>query len=265
MNDQLLTRLKEDFERFLDTFRTDGKKLPPLLQLKADHSYCVAQEARAIGKDLHWPEPEQNTAEALGLLHDCGRFPQFADSGTFSDSDSVDHGELGWLTVRQTELLKSITQSERSAILNGIRYHNRRHIPASIAPCDLPWVRLIRDADKLDIFRVVLEGLELNGFKDLPTMLPNISLDRSPSPTIIRDIQRHNSGAMHNIKSLGDFLLMQMSWIYDINYAPTVQAIIDRRILTRLARHIDSNAESKKLIDDIRRTADEQAREPSTS
>jgi len=226
--------------------------LHPMLQLKVDHSTRVAAEARALSSELGWPASKRNAAETLGLVHDIGRFSQFADYGTFSDAASVDHGERGWTVIQQTGWFRRFPVLERAAILDGVRYHNRRVIPEGLSAMSFRFVRLIRDADKLDIFRVVLDALDRDGFRELPEMFPNITLDRSPSPAILDEVFRERNGALQNVKSLGDFLVMQLSWMYDLNYGPTFRRVQNRDILPRLLSQLTASSAVRALGEQAR-------------
>jgi HD superfamily phosphodiesterase len=248
-----LFNIRSEFEHYIHRFADVGAELHPLLQLKAEHSECVAAEARELSSDLGWSASEQHSAEAIGLMHDIGRFSQFAESGTFSDSASVDHGERGAAVVEQAGWLAALPDETRHVLLNGIRYHNRLTIPGKIRDRSLAFLRLVRDADKLDIFRIVLDALERDGFRDLPTMLPNITLDRSPSPQLLDEILHRRSASLTNVRSLADFLLMQVSWVYDLNYAPTLQRFHDRGILSRILGQLDGDTRVHAFAEDVRR------------
>ena len=55
------------------------------------------------------------TARAAALLHDAGRFQQYAEYKTFSDALSEDHAELGVKVIQNSGLLdnvKSVQQTE---------------------------------------------------------------------------------------------------------------------------------------------------------
>ena len=253
MTESELSNIRKQFARYINGFADTGAKLHPLLQLKAKHCKCVAAEAHGISSDLGWPASEQNAAKALGLLHDIGRFSQFAEFGTFSDSASIDHGERGWTLIKQTGWLSCLPSEERDAILDGVRYHNRQTIPGNLGHQNLAFVRLVRDADKLDIFRVVLDAAERDGFRDLPTMLPNITLDRRPSPQLIEEILRCRCASLSNVKSLADFLLMQVSWVYDLNYTPALKRLHDRGILSRILRQLDDDSRAHALVQEAHR------------
>ncbi|MFA5138615.1 MAG: HD domain-containing protein [Elusimicrobiota bacterium] len=236
-----LSDIKEQFQDYVAGFAAADAPLHPMLRLKAEHSEHVAAEARGLGSDLGWSACEQNAAEALGLLHDIGRFSQFSEFDTFSDPDSVDHGERGWEVIRRLAWLAPLPPAERDALLDGIRYHNRRRIPDDVPRRNLGFLRLVRDADKLDIFRVVLDAVDRDGLRSLLATLPDVALDHSPSPEIVDDVSRRESPSLKKVRNLGDFLLMQLSLVYDLNYAPAYRRLHDRGLLPRIFRQLDGN------------------------
>ncbi|MDO9542694.1 MAG: HD domain-containing protein [Kiritimatiellia bacterium] len=248
-----LSDIRKQFVCYVNGFTDTGAEQHPLLQLKAKHCECVAAEAHGISSDLGWPVSGQNAAEALGFLHDVGRFSQFAEFGTFSDSASVDHGKRGWTAIRQAGWLSRLPSEERNAILDGVRCHNRQTIPGNLGHQSLAFVRLVRDADKLDIFRVVLDAVERDGFRDLPTMLPNVTLDRHSSPLFVDEIFRRKTASLKNVKSLADFLLMQVSWVYDLNYIPAFERLHDRGILSRILGQLDRDSRAHALVQEAHR------------
>lgn len=242
MKSEQVTGITEWFDAYAQSFAGGSADMHPLLRLKLDHSRRVAKEAEGLAQDLGWNNAGTNTARALGLLHDVGRFSQFAEYRTFSDAASVNHGQRGCSVVAQTCILDSLAPTERNCILDGIRHHNARNISVDLSPDSLVFLKLIRDADKLDIFLIVLQAVEENGFRDLPLMLPRVTLDRSCSPEITKDIQQHHCCSLENVRSLGDFLVMQLSWVFDLNYTSALRRFSCRRIIPRILRQLPENS-----------------------
>jgi len=247
MNSDHLEDIENRFEQYIDGYRSDGE-MHPFFAVKIEHSQRVADEARTIAVDLGWEASECNCAEALGLLHDIGRFSQFEQYGTFSDANSIDHGEEGYRLAGSLGILSALDDAEASVILDGIRYHNRRAVPEELPKESLPCLKLIRDADKLDILRIVLDQVEKDGFRDLTDMLPRITLDLMPSARVISELKEKHNVGIENVSSVGDLLLLQLSWIYDFNYPPTYRHLLDRRIPQQLAAHIERSEELDQLV-----------------
>ncbi|MBN2372033.1 MAG: HD domain-containing protein [Vicinamibacteria bacterium] len=255
MRTEQLAEIRSWFEAYVAGFASDGGRLSPALQIKADHSKRVAVEARGLARAIGWPTSRINLAEALGLLHDLGRFSQYSEHGTFSDAASIDHGERGWLVAASIAPLSRLTRRERESILHGIRFHNRQAVPEGIPPWSLPYLKLIRDSDKLDIFRIVLDAVEQDGFRALPGMLPGITLDRSCSEPVVEELACGRVCSLKNVRTLGDFLLLQLSWVNDVNYAPALRLLLDRDVFSRIMLHLNGARRVQLLGLKMRRSA----------
>ena len=248
-----LDTLRACFDDYVQGFAQDGVGLAAPLLLKQQHSQRVAQECRELSLGLGWPEGLQRSAEALGLLHDLGRFSQFTQYHTFADGASVDHGERGYEIASRCKQLSRLPGAERTAILEGIRHHNDRRILEEFDGQSLDFLRLVRDADKLDIYRVVLEAIDRDGFQNLPKMLPQINLQRRPSPEVLEELLVHQSCSFERLRTLGDFLMMQLSWIYDFNFPTALLQVHDREIPARLLKHVEGDAQCAEILEKVQR------------
>ena len=156
----------------------------------------------------------------------------------------MDHGERGREVVRQSGLLSDLDHHERACILDAIHYHNLKSMPNHLNGKTRPWIELIRDADKLDIFHTVYDAVMRDGFQDLPRMLPQVRLDGPVSPKLIDELHTRRSCSIGLVKSLGDFLLLQLSWVYDINYAVTFRQLDQRGMICRIAGQLPRDNET---------------------
>ena len=137
------------------------------IQLKIEHTYRVANLCDSIAKSIdELSEREENLCWLIGLLHDIGRFEQMKRYGTFLDANSVDHAELGADLLFKENLLelfwsKPITHmsetTELDIIESAIRQHNKLKISDNIGKDKKVYCSIIRDADKIDIFRISQE------------------------------------------------------------------------------------------------------------
>ena len=73
---------------------------------------------------------------------------------TFLDYKSIDHAQLGCEILRQGNFLDELSAREREQVLTAIGNHNRLAIEDGLDEKTLIFAKLIRDADKCDIFRV---------------------------------------------------------------------------------------------------------------
>ncbi len=252
MTEAQLQRIRDWFLAFVEGFRKESVPLPTAIAVKLEHTRHVAENAREIARDLRWTPEDVRLAEALGWLHDVGRFAQFAEYGHLQDATSVDHGLRGLEIVRASGILAPMPDHRRGCLLDGIRHHNARTISPAAAPASLPFLKLIRDADKLDIFRVVLAGIARDGFQELAGLWPNLALDGPVNPRLQDEIRTHRHGDVAHVHSLADFLLLEASWIYDLHYAPTRERVRRDGVLKALAAHLPDDPATRKILDDLR-------------
>ena len=92
------------------------------------------------------------------MLHDIGRFEQIRRYNTFVDSQSVDHAKLSADLLFNEGLLQllpvTLTQKEKQILEKAIRTHSAYRLDPSFTEEELTYCDILRDADKVDIFRV---------------------------------------------------------------------------------------------------------------
>ena len=227
-----LQNLEKSWRGFVDRFR-DGGELHPMMQLKLEHSIRVAADARAIAAGEIWDDTEINLAEATGLLHDTARFPQFKKYHTFSDADSVDHGDLGAQTLEKENLLESLPEEPRALILHSVQYHNKKDLPRTLTSHEEKHLRLIRDADRMDIFFVCWDAVTSGSIHKNPELMMNIDFDGPPSEAVLDQFDRGESIHYSNIKTMADRFVLQLSWMHDLSYGASKRLVLERGILEK--------------------------------
>lgn len=151
------------------------------IKLKIDHTYRVAGLCQRIAESLGLSEPDVDIAWLLGMLHDIGRFEQIRRFGTFNDAQSVDHAEF-WADLlfkeglirkfaegyyEECELARSGNEEAEQIIKNNehhnkdtgllemaIRQHNKYRVKEDLTERQRMFCDILRDADKVDIFKV---------------------------------------------------------------------------------------------------------------
>lgn len=222
----LLTDLTAKYDRYVDTFRGADGELPPMMQLKRIHTAMVVRNAELIADGEGFDAFTREAAVAAALLHDTGRYEQLKRYNTFRDSDSVDHAvfshdivrEMGWLDEVE---VKGGGGEWRDAVLKAVLYHNRRNLPKEIEnPLSTSSLHLlslsahtIRDADKLDIFRVLEDQVEHTDWQADSRAFWNLKVSAPPNPVVVDCIEHGRPVDYQNIKVLADFVLIQVGWM----------------------------------------------------
>ncbi|MBN2297777.1 MAG: HD domain-containing protein [Deltaproteobacteria bacterium] len=240
-------RLRVWFDDYIDTFDMQDKELSINIALKREHTLRVCNEIAYIGKNLGLSETDLVIAEVLALFHDIGRFEQYRKYRTFVDSISVNHAEFGIEILRENSVLTTLDSSTAEFILKVISYHNRAYLPDGETPACLFFSRLLRDADKLDIWYVLTSYYSRSSEEKNRAIELDLPDTPGISPGVYKGIMSHSVINHSLVRSLNDFKMLQAAWVFDVNFQPTFQRLYEKGYLDMIR---DSIAESKE-IDDI--------------
>ena len=224
-----LQNIRRRFLAYVNAYIDQSGKMKNMMELKREHCAFVAKNARELAERSGWDQSQLYAAEALGLLHDIGRFPQLEEYGTFRDECSINHGLRGAQAIKEEGLLDDIDEQLRESIILAVLHHNERELNQKIPTKALPWLKLIRDADRLDIYRVILEKLKNGELEKHPDVVLHLEINAPPSPTILKAISNHQPPAYTDLRSVADFLLMLLSWTHQMTLLPAAYEIMKER------------------------------------
>jgi len=238
---------KNWFLDFCKSFYTNNQDDLKNIKLKEIHTFKVCENILKIAKSLKLEEEKILIAETVALFHDIGRFPQYQKYKTFRDSESVNHGILGAETLKKAKILDRLNEPTKSMIVKSVIFHNAFSIPKQEDEQTLLFIKLVRDADKLDIWRVFLdyfEGPVESRANAITLGLPDTS---EYSKEVIEHIFRKETAPHLEVKTVNDFKLLQLSWIFDLNFAPSVRIMKERNYVNRLISHLPQTKEIQEV------------------
>jgi putative nucleotidyltransferase with HDIG domain len=249
---QQLKSFKKWFLSYVSGFYGGDGYVNANLKLKEQHSLRVCKEMLYLVKELGLEKEQRLLAETIALFHDVGRFKQFVRYKTYTDHKSIDHSLLGVKVLRETNVLDGLQRNEKLLIRKAIEYHGRKELPGDLDGDCLLYCQLIRDADKLDVYYTVAKycrqyrknpakfSLELE-FPDKPTY----------SAGVVEDILRGRRTNYNKLRTLNDMRLLQLGWVYDVNFAATLKRIKRRRFLEEIFSFLPETREIEKVKETI--------------
>ena len=231
----ILPKLKAWFEDYIRQFSSEDPIVQKSMNLKAEHTRRVCDVIMDIGGTLDLSMDDLCMAKACGLLHDIGRFQQYIRYRTFSDYKSEDHAALGVEVIKANRVLNGLTPAIADIIVRVVRYHNRALLPVGEGNRCLFFLKLLRDADKVDIWRVLTDYYQNAGETRNPTIemeLPDIDQVSDP---VYEALMNGKIAQVADLRTLNDFKLFQIGWIYDVNFPRTFQ-IVREKVYLELIR-----------------------------
>jgi hypothetical protein len=250
------------FDRYVRSFTTEVRDDQRNFDLKREHTLRVRDNARLIAAELRLQEQDAVLAEIIALFHDAGRFPQYRDYRTFRDSESVNHAALGAAVLIREGALAGLPRSERNLAVRAVALHNVFSLPGGLDPRTDLHARIVRDADKLDIWRIFAEILALPG-PERPSAA-GLGLPETPAytPGILEQLRRREMVRLARLNTLNDFKLLQLAWVYDLNFPPSLRLVRERDVIGSLSATLPADAALGSAVDGVRRYVDERLAEP---
>ncbi|MDD5458348.1 MAG: HD domain-containing protein [Phycisphaerae bacterium] len=234
MRPEKLAQFEKWYDQYINTFYGDDKYINANIRLKHDHARRVVEEMRYLADSLALDENRRRIAETIALFHDIGRFEQFIRYQTYHDPKSIDHNKLGVKILCEKKIL-DIDIAERQLVEKAIALHGTKQLPTDLSGDEALFCKLIRDADKLDIYQVVINGYrrylaDPDNF-DLEVELPN---EPFVSPEIVEAVLNGKRVGYEFLKTWNDMKVLQLGWVYDINFASALRRIRERKLLEQI-------------------------------
>lgn len=252
MTGQQLRKIRTWWHAYVRRFDAGDADLRRNMRLKESHTLRVCREAALIGRALTISPEDLRLTEALVLLHDVGRFVQYARYRTFADRLSENHALLGLKILRQEKVLCHISARSRQILRRAIRYHNQAEVPPVRDRRLVFFAHLLRDADKLDIWRLMIDYSNSPPGRKNHAITIGLLDGKEVSPEVMEDLRAQRIVARRNMKNLNDFKLLQLGWVFDVNFLPTLRAVQRRGYLEKLQDTLPESADTREAYEIVR-------------
>ena len=217
---------------------------------KIGHTSRVMEWSKKIAESLNLSKEDIDLATLIGLLHDLARFEQRRLYDTFSDSKSVDHGDLAVTILEENEYIRKYIEDNQydDIIKTAVKNHNKFKIEDGLDERTLLHSRIVRDADKLDI---MYEGVhmfykepdEIEQIENLPIaeeyynqFINRKQIFRKKEPTVL------------------DGMICLFSFIFDLNFEFSKKSIVEGNYINDiLSRFNFKNEQTKMQIEEIKK------------
>jgi putative nucleotidyltransferase with HDIG domain len=248
MRQEQLEQFRQWFDDYVAGFYGDDEYINANIRLKDEHSRRVCEEMAYLAGELGLGENQRRIADTVALFHDIGRFRQFEEYQTYHDPRSLNHCILGLEVLAEYDVLAGVEAGEREMIEKAIEYHGLKELPAGLDGDCLLYSRMIRDADKVDIFYVVIVNYEVYE-ADPESFKLEVELPDEPwySPEVfgaVLDGQRIDYG---KLATWNDMKLCQLSWVYDVNFAATLKRIKEKKCLEKIFDFLPSDGDIERV------------------
>ena len=244
---------EKSFQEYLKNYDiNDGS-----IALKIKHTYEVVKKSEYIANGLRLDKENIELAKIIALLHDIGRFEQIKEFGEFNDK-KIEHAEFGVKVLFDNGLIRKFMDENKydNIIYKAIYNHNKYKIEENLNEKELLQCKIIRDADKLDNFRVKEKD-------KLEDMFPKIYNEKTInyetiSEKVYEDFMQHKCIKLEDRKTIIDYWVCVIAFIFDLNFNISLQYVKENNYIDILGNRIEyKNDTTKQKMEDIRKCAKE--------
>lgn len=219
------------------------------IRLKMEHILHVADNCKMLAMNLNLKDEYVKLAELIGIFHDIGRFEQARIYDTFSDRDSgVDHAAYSLKVLYEDNLISEFIDTNKydDIIKTAVFNHNKAKIDEDVVGDALLFSKIIRDADKLDIYRVINEDamIDIFWYKNFE----NLSISEELMEKFIKD----RFVNYKDIKNNADQILAFYSYMYDFNFPYCLKIIKEKNYLEKFYERVKETFKSDKITNDTK-------------
>jgi hypothetical protein len=246
---EILSEIKAWFSEYTGQFHTKDRELQTAVTIKEEHTRRVVFEILDIANSLNLSSEQCYLAEIIAMLHDVGRFEQYARYKTFYDGRSINHAQLGGEIILREGILRRRLPYLEDFIVSIVAHHNVAN-PEKSGDDDYDFfLKLLRDADKIDILHVVTDYYTHKNSSQRKAI--ELGLPDTPgiSQEVVEDIAGQRIVQVNHVKSLNDFKVLQMGWIFDVNFPHTFHTIAKRKYLEKIHFSIKGQKQADDIFD----------------
>lgn len=223
------------FTRFInENYNTDNR----LIVEKYKHTLNVVKIILSIAKSMELTNDECMLAFYLGLFHDLGRFREVERQNRFNNL-TFDHGAYSNKILFNDDFIKNfgIDPSDYLLIKKAIFYHNKKELPISLSPRERFFAELLRDADRIDIFRVCSNNATM--------------FNRDPSLKVLNAFLNNESVDIHDVKNKSDTIILRINFVKLFSSYDALKVLDDLGYFKDYVSNIQVASEYTELFNSI--------------
>lgn len=221
--------------------KTENKLAIKRLLDKITHTKKVVEAGLEIVEKTKNKKWNKTQALIICFLHDIGRFRQLSLYNTFKDFLSVDHANLGFSVFLEKgfRIDKKYKCNEKE-IAEAIEWHNKKEYKGKNI-----YVKLIRDADKIGLFK------EMNYLFAKENVKKEGYVGKNLSKEVFSAFIKNQNIEGKIVKTEADYILHKIRWLWNLNFKESKQICRELKVPQNFKRRIgkmDVNPEDLKII-----------------
>ena len=230
---ELLKECRLEFEEYFQSLVIGSPDNQQRVEDIRAHSLRVAGNSLLLAKNLLQTEEDKHIAEIIALFHDYGKAVMIVQGTESPINIQHNHAALSAKLIQQMGFYPKLSADVQLIILKSIEGHNKLKLPKLDNEQQTLFARLLRDADKLDIFETSYRFFkEKYGAQPLMTMdlINHVEI----SDKIIKSVLAGKTAAVEDMKTMNDYRLLLLSMAFDLNFKYTFRILSEKQYIQKI-------------------------------
>lgn len=246
-----IARAKNALKDFLEEYK-DKSDLG--FELKIVHTYHVAENAKKIAQELNLSKEDIELAELIGILHDIGRFEELKITKELNSVKFNHAGHGSKMLFEKGMIRKFIEDSQYDNIIKkAIENHSRLEIEENLDERTLLHSKIIRDADKIDNYRVKKDEKVETIFPKRVNKKEDME-ESKLSDKVYNTVLDKKCVDIHNRVTPLDFWVCILAFTFDLNFEVSYKIVKENDYINVLVDRFEyRDEETKNRMEKVRK------------
>ena len=233
ITEELLKECRLEFEEYFQSLIVGLPENQKRVEDVRSHSLRVLSNALILAKTVLQNDEDKRIAEVVALYHDIGRATLIAQGTESPTNIQREHATLSAKLILKMDFYAKLPVEIQLIIQKSIENHNKLKLPKLDNEQQTLFARLLRDADKLDIF-----DSSYRFFKERQGIQPIMTFDlvnsAEVSDKIIKSIMAGKTAAVEDMKTMNDYKLLLISMAFDLNFKYSFRLLSEKQYIQKI-------------------------------
>lgn len=244
-------KVKKAFNDYVDEFDVEDE----MIRLKKLHTINVASICEDIAGSLNLSKEDSDLCFLIGMLHDIARFRQHTMYKTFYDYKSFDHAKTGCKILFEEGLINRFVDEDENNATDlkllelAIKWHSAYRLPENLTERETFFCNIIRDADKIDIFRVAIE----EPLNNVYSVSREEELNSEITPEVLEEFYEHHAVKRELRKTMADVKVGFLALSFELVFPRSKEIAKEQGFLIRIIDDDYTNEKTIKQVEGIKK------------
>jgi len=230
---ELLKKCHLEFDAYFQSLLVQSPDIHHKVEDIRTHSLRVVSNILLLSKVVLQSEEEIRLAEVIALFHDLGKAAMFVEGTESPTNIQREHALFSVKMIQEMKVYQKFPADVQLIILKAVESHSKAKIPKLDNEQQTVFARLLRDADKLDIF-----DSSYRFFKEKYGVQPLMTFDlvnhTDVSEKIMKNVMAGKIALIEDMKTMNDYKLLLLSMAFDINFKYTFRIMSEKQYIQKI-------------------------------